>query len=301
LTPTFNRARYLPRLHRGLCEQTFRDFEWLVVDDGSTDETATVVHELAAAAPDIPVRFIENEHGGKHTAVNRGVTEALGTYCAILDSDDWYVPHSLERLKREWESIPDQDAFAEVQGLCATADGKVIGSPLPEPVLDSDYYELTMIRRIVGDRVGMHRTAVLRDFPFPDHLESQYVPDALIWNRIARRYRTRCINEVLGYKEYLEHGLSHSMPSRTIDLAGSYLLFFEELLDMGRPLPADTRLRAYANLSRFGLHTGRSLRAQAARAHSRLLWATMLPVGVALALRDRLRRRHRTRRGARTG
>ena len=79
LTPTYNRAALLPRLFESLCRQTCKDFEWIVVDDGSTDETEAVVRSVGREAA-FPVRYLRKENGGKHTAVNLGVREAEGSW-----------------------------------------------------------------------------------------------------------------------------------------------------------------------------------------------------------------------------
>ncbi len=107
--PTYNRAHTLPRLYSSLCEQTFKDFEWIIVDDGSTDETAEVVKPWLKAAP-FRVRYFWKPNGGKHTAINRGVQEAVGRFLAISDSDDWYVPQALDRFIHHWNEIPTPPA-----------------------------------------------------------------------------------------------------------------------------------------------------------------------------------------------
>jgi glycosyltransferase involved in cell wall biosynthesis len=291
LTATYNRASLLPRVHLSLCAQTVSDFEWLIVDDGSTDETEASVLQLTDKPSNFAIRYMRIEHGGRHSAVNRGAVEARGQFCAVLDSDDWYAPGCLERLRFHWESIPDPHRFAEVQGLCATPDGRVLGSPFPKTIFDSDYYELSSIYRLQGDRVGMIRTDVLRAHPFPEQFGTILVPEAIVWNRIARAYRTRGVNEVLGFKEYFDTGLTRTSGPRHVALAGPRLLHVEELLEMRRPMPLGARFRAYANLSRYGLHQGRSLYAQARSAPSLAMWTLALPAGLALHVRDRLQAR----------
>jgi glycosyltransferase involved in cell wall biosynthesis len=289
-TPTYNRAHTLPRLHESLCAQTFRDFEWLVVDDGSTDDTAEVVAGLAAASP-FHVEYRHQENAGKHIALNRAAEVSRGTFLAIVDSDDWYLPSCLERLMHHWETIPDPSGFAEVQGLCADPDGEALGDPYPLDVFDSDYFTLTQVLRLRGDRAGMIRVDVLRAHPFPEEFRSMLVPEAIVLNRIARRYRIRGFNEVIAKKEYLPTGLSGEARRRPADAAAPRVLLLQELLAMGkgRRLPVGVRVRAYANLTRYGLHDARGLRGLARLAPDRRLWAATLPVGGALYLRDRMR------------
>lgn len=117
------------------------------------------------------------------------------------------------------------------------------------------------------------------------------VPEAIVLNRIARRYRIRGFNEVIAKKEYLPTGLSGEARRRPADAAAPRVLLLQELLAMGkgRRLPVGVRVRAYANLTRYGLHDARGLRGLARLAPDRRLWAATLPVGGALYLRDRMR------------
>lgn len=126
-TPTFNRARTLPRVYESLRQQSFQDFEWLIVDDGSTDDTRDVVAAFDASL--FPICYVYQTNGHKKTASNHGVREALGELFLTLDSDDEILPHTLERLNFHWESIPTErrDGFSVVTGLCIWDAGQVVG------------------------------------------------------------------------------------------------------------------------------------------------------------------------------
>lgn len=98
-TPTYNRAELLPRLHKSLQEQTNKNFEWIVVDDGSTDNTKEVIENIILQQEnDFPIRYFYKENGGKHTAINRGVREANGDLFFIVDSDDILTFNSVELI-----------------------------------------------------------------------------------------------------------------------------------------------------------------------------------------------------------
>ena len=134
-TATYNRAHLLSRVYNSLRQQTFRDFEWLVVDDGSTDDTRTVVETLQREA-DFPIRYIYQENGHKKTAFNRGVKEAKGDLFLPLDHDDEATPHALEIFHRHWITIPDdlRSKFTGVCGLCINEKGQIIGDSFPSDV-----------------------------------------------------------------------------------------------------------------------------------------------------------------------
>ncbi len=289
LTPSYNRSAYLDRLFRSLQAQTFSDFEWLIVDDGSTDDTESVVKRLSDEAA-FEVRYVRQHNQGKHIALNTGVQRARGKYTAVIDADDWYEPQALERLVTEWGMIDDVNTHAEVQALCADPNGHLIGDRFPCDVrLDSDAFEMAFIHRVAGDKVGMQRTAVLREFPFPDAFHGIGVTEALVWFQIAEKYRTRYINEVLGRKEYLAGGLTDTERHRAVERSGPRRQYFRLLAEMPRPMPTKERVRAYANWARNARLSGVSLRDEASTAREPLVFVAIAPLGVLMSIRDRRR------------
>jgi glycosyltransferase involved in cell wall biosynthesis len=289
LTPTFNRAHTLPRVFASLRAQTFRDFEWLVVDDGSTDDTPALVDQFARTA-DFPVRYVRQANAGKVIALNRGVALAGGELCAVLDSDDWYLPEALEVLTGHWDALPDPGRFAEVQALCVRESGELIGTRFPGgEFYDSDAYAIRFQHGVRGDKVGMQRTDVLREFPFPEDLPGATITPALVWHRIANRYRTRYVNRVLGGKEYLEGGITRTGRSDALRRAEPRRRYYGELLGMRRPLPRKAKGRAYVNWARNARLAGVPLRSELREAPAPLLLLAAAPAGWLLAARDRRR------------
>jgi glycosyltransferase involved in cell wall biosynthesis len=282
VTATYNRAHLLGRLYTSLCEQTLRDFEWLVVDDGSTDDTPRLLTEWRAEGK-IALRSIVQPNRGKHVAMNRAAEAATGAFCAVIDSDDWYRPEALERLLYHWRTIPTDQAsgFANVEALREYADGRLIGSRFPRDVLDSDTFEVRYVHGVTGDTLGMYRTDILRRFPFPEDL-GRFVPEGLVWSRIASRYLTRFVNEVLGYVEYQPGGLSDRRLAQQVSSARAWALFYAELASTPRALPKALRWRASAQHVRYSLHA----RWLAAGPILRPVWLLGAPVGVALYVRD---------------
>jgi glycosyltransferase involved in cell wall biosynthesis len=190
-TPTYNRAHTLPAVFQALQAQTDADFEWLVVDDGSTDDTAELVGSWTGTAT-FPVRLLRQPNGGKHRAFNRGVAEAVGELFVTLDSDDTCTPRALERFRALWEAIPasDRDGFSGVTVLCDGPDGRVLGRPFARDVVDARPVDLVARGEYVGDKWGFHRTDVLRQFPFPEYPASRSCPRA--WYGTASDVGTRC-------------------------------------------------------------------------------------------------------------
>jgi glycosyltransferase involved in cell wall biosynthesis len=291
-TATFNRAHTLHRVYTSLAQQTYLDFEWLVVDDGSTDNTSKLIDDWMVEAS-FPIRYFQQENRGKHIAFNRGVELAEGELLLVLDSDDGCVPQALERLKHHWDHIDDQKRarFSAVTALCADQDGNLIGDPFPQDVMDSDPLELRYRYKVRGEKWGFQRTDILRRYPFPEDLRQTYVPEDIIWNKIARKYKTRFVNEQL--RIYWIEGASlvhHQDPGR--NAVGGCLQHSDALnndIKWFRFAPLRFTLSAL-HYSRFSFHTGNSLHAQFDALKNniaRTLWLLMLPMGFIIYLKDK--------------
>lgn len=287
LTPTYQRAHTLPQLYGSLVAQTTRDFEWIVVDDGSTDGTDELVRSFAQEA-DFPVRYHGQENQGRHGALNSAVELARGEFCAVIDSDDWYLPEALERMLARWEEIPPErrEEFADVEGLRIDPAGEPVCDRFPSDVFDSDGFELVALHGVLGDKVGMYRTEVLRQFPFPDDL-GWYVTPQFVSNRIAARYATRGINETWAYSDYGPGGLTDRKTELRLRFVDAQLTYWGEYVAMPRRMRARARLRAYANCVRYSFLAGRGARRLPGELPS-VAWTLLaLPPGFFLYLRDR--------------
>lgn len=197
-TPTYNRAHTIHRVYESLCKQTFRDFEWLIVDDGSNDGTKKLVEKWMSEA-DFPIRYIWQENKGKHVAFNHGVAAAKGELFLTADSDDGFIANSLERFNYHWESISENNKakFVGVVAHCMYQDGKLAGNMFPSSPLDSDAEEIFYRYKLKGEKWGFQRTDVLKEFPFPEPKEMKFVSEGYVWFRIAKKYKTRFVNEIL--------------------------------------------------------------------------------------------------------
>ncbi|AMG74735.1 glycosyltransferase family 2 protein [Sphingopyxis granuli] len=209
-TPTYNRAHTLPRVYESITAQTFRDFEWVVVDDGSTDNSAELIAGWAAEA-DFPIRYFHQTNGHKKTAFNHGVREARGELFLCWDSDDTAPADALRIFHDRWNSIPEAErgAYVGVTGLCIDEQGVIVGDSYPTDPYDSDTLSSTLGDGIGGEKWGFQRTAVLREYPFPEFIEG-LVGEGLIWNAIARKYRTRYVNDVVRIYHIEQDSLIHS-------------------------------------------------------------------------------------------
>jgi len=196
-TPTYNRAHTLDRVFDSLSNQTLRDFEWLVVDDGSTDDTGRLVAEWVKTAA-FPIRYFSQSHSGKHMAHNLAAREARGEFFFTLDSDDACVPRALERLASIWKAIPEQKRplFCGVGGLCVDQNGELVGERFPREPLDADMRERHFLYRVRGEKCVVTRTELVRRFPFPEIKDTTFVPEGTVWLEIAKTHKIRWVNEI---------------------------------------------------------------------------------------------------------
>ena len=277
-TATFNRAGLLGRVYESLCGQTCRDFEWLVVDDGSADDTRAVVEGFAAQGR-IPIRYIWKPNGGKHTAINVGAREARGELFFTADADDWLPPHSIATVIEQFEAIKDDARFAGVCGLDAYDDGKVVGGGLPQAVIDGTSLDIRYKHHVTGDLKEVFRTSVMREFPFPEIEGERFCPEDLVWNRIATRYMLRCFNTPIYIAEYQPNGLTANITKIRMKSPVASMMTYSELACM--PIPVAQKIKAAINYWRFALCARK-------RVVKIALWAyAFAPLGWAMHLNDK--------------
>lgn len=192
-TPTYNRRHTLDRVFDSLQRQTFRSFEWLVVDDGSTDATAELIQEYQRRA-DFPISYHYQKNAGKHAAWNRAVGLAKGDLFLVLDSDDSCVPEALHVFQETWKAIGASGDIAAVVALCRDESGKVLGSRFPLTL--SDHITMTLRHRLRGEKWECWRTLVLKRFSFPEGVPG-LLPESYLINRIAKHYKFYYIDRAL--------------------------------------------------------------------------------------------------------
>lgn len=247
-TPTYNRAYILPELYRSLCRQSSRNFEWLIVDDGSTDDTENVVAPWLKDNK-IDIRYIKQTNGGKHTAINRGAQEAAGELFMIVDSDDSLTPDAVEWVLKNAANIMADPSFAGLSGIRISPDGKKIGGGPDFGTIDSNAIDIRLKERVVGDLAEVFKTDVLRRFPFPKFEGERFCPEALVWNRIAFKYKIRFIHHGIYICEYLPDGLTAKITRLRHNSPKASMLYYSEFFHA--PIPFMSKLKAAINFHRF--------------------------------------------------
>lgn len=282
LTPTYNRASLLPRLFDSLLRQTNKDFEWIVVDDGSTDDTREVVANLKEKCGGaFPMGYVYKANGGKHMAINIGAERARGELLFIADSDDLLTDDALETVANSWHDISDDKSFAGIAGLDITMDTReVIGSGLPQEHIDCNAIDIRYRHHVTGDMKEVFRTEVLREFPFPEFAGERFCPEQLVWFRMARRYRLRYINKPMYIADYQHDGITAGITRARMRNPSASMLTYAELTEC--PVPFLVKVKAAINFWRFWhCRTATSVVPRVA-----LRWHWLRPLGWMMHVRD---------------
>lgn len=216
LTPTFNRGGGLQSLWDSLQKQTVKEFEWLVVDDGSTDGTKNLITQLQEKS-DFPIRYIYKNNGGKHTALNVGIQTICSELIFIVDSDDCVTDDAVESILKIHKKYRSQNNICGYAFLRAFPDGKINGKKFDVDERIGSYIDV----RVNGDDTGadkaeVFKTHCLKEFPFPEYPNEKFLGEDLVWVRMARKYEMVHINKAIYVGNYLEDGLTNNRRKHNI-------------------------------------------------------------------------------------
>lgn len=207
-TPVYNREDTLERLFNSLLKQTCKEFQWVIINDGSTDNSEKLIKEFIQNSPfEVIYKYVEN--GGKMRAINEGVALATGEYFFIVDSDDYISEDCVEKILSYGKELPSNLGgmiFRKINLLT----NEITGKPFPKHILDSSPIEIVYKLGIDGDKAEVFRTALLKEYPFQVHTGEKFIPEAIIWIKIGEKYKMRYIDEGIYYFEYLETGYTNN-------------------------------------------------------------------------------------------
>ena len=201
VTPSYNRAHTLSRVYESLKNQTFKDFKWIIMDDGSTDNTSELVKSFQAENL-FEIDYFWNENQHKFITVFEGIKKVTSNYFMIVDSDDSYPNNALQNLFDEVEKITNQDEFISVMGLSQYTDGKIVGHQYPNNGFDGSIFDMRYKYKVRGDKFGIFITKtyqqLLKNFDYSPYKNKGYIPQAVFFNTYdANGLKTRFVNKVV--------------------------------------------------------------------------------------------------------
>jgi len=225
-TPTYNRAYIIENLYRSLQRQKYTDFEWLVVDDGSKDDTQALFQRLCGEENSFPIHYVRQENGGKCRAINRALQEARGELFFTMDSDDFLTDDALEKVAAMEARLPKDGKFCGF-----AAEGTAPDAPVTEKSVET-YMDGTAFD-LYGEKEGEHAfvfyTDIHRKYPYPEFPGEKFMTEAVTWNRMAwDGYKMRFYDDIIWKWEYKPDGLTSSGYQIFLDNPQGTALFFRE-------------------------------------------------------------------------
>lgn len=254
LTPTYNRCHTLKRVYDSLLLQTYKHFEWVIIDDGSSDNTSQFIEKLSRRSQ-FTIRYFFQKNGGKHRALNNGFQKAKGELILVFDSDDWCVPQTLERFASRWENIEagKKDKCSGISVLKIYQNGTVVGDEYPEAEKINSYVDRFNMQ-IKGDKWELIRRDLCIDYPYPEIEGEKYIAPSYQWLQIGQKFGTIFCNEKLSIVEYLQDGISkNNISYRANNPKGCCLVYMEQFYLAENCL---LKLKCAINYYRFVYHGG---------------------------------------------
>lgn len=246
-TATYNRANRLAQAFESLKNQTIQNFEWVIVDDGSTDDTENVVANFETTT--FEILYVKQENKGKHFAINKGVSLAKGEVFFILDSDDFLPSTSIQLVVNKFEIIKNNAKIVGVAGRKSYFDNRIVGSTIPFNDTISNAIDIRFKHKIDGDLTEVYYTKVLKEFPFPEIENEKFCPEALLWNRIAQKYNLLYFNQSIYNCEYLPDGLTSKIVKIRMNSPIGSMICYSELASY--KIPILQKIKAISNFWRF--------------------------------------------------
>lgn len=253
-TPTFNRGGLLKKLYNSLVIQKYTSFEWLIYDDGSTDNTLELVEKFIKDNK-ITIRYFYYNNSGKHVAINNGVELANGELFFIVDSDDFLADNALSKINYFWKTIPeeDKDSFIGVGGKRYLINKENKDFNFKSEFHDADAITFNLIEKNIQDKAEVYVTKKLRNYKFPQIEGEKFMTECVVWYKIAEDgFKIRWFNEYIYNCEYIKGGLTDTFYYQRVNSPKSTCISYDLLASYS--LPISYKLRYRVNYYRYGLH-----------------------------------------------
>lgn len=258
ITPTFNRRHLLRRLYDSLLMQNFRDFEWIVVDDGSDDGTEYLVEEFNRDDK-IHIAYYRQENSGKHAALRHGFQEARGTFVLVVDSDDELKPEALERIAHDVD-VHAVGKHEQLQGLCYLSEhrnGDISGDFFPNSPWIADVVQMRYVSGVKGEKMEVFKREKVTAIKWPITTE-KFVPEAYLWNLIlGQQGRLVFVNTVIAVRDYEPDGLFANFSMLKLRNPNGFFLLYEQLSGRLSEMGFMMRARVATNYLRYSMRLKR--------------------------------------------
>lgn len=256
LTPTYNRGRLLQNLYKSLCVQDCKDFEWLIIDDGSSDNTEEYIKEIIKQS-DFLITYYKKENGGKHTALNYAYRYIKTPLTFIVDSDDVLTPDAISTINKVYCTYRTETDLCGFSFLRGKPNGGYLStSDVPQDGMKASFVECRINKSIGGDMAEVWFTECLKEYPFPEFKGEKFLGEDIVWIKMAQKYEMRFFNKVIYISDYLNDGLTSNRRRHNINSPNGCVARAEAFLNSKSNLKA--KIKAMLQYQIYGKFAGKS-------------------------------------------
>lgn len=278
ITSTFNRGKLLINLYNSLKEQTCNDFKWLVIDDGSTDDTKDII-EAFIQEKILEIIYLYTRNGGKHRALNKAIDVCDTELFFVVDSDDMLPIDSIEKVILMNDSIANREGFCGVAGLRTNLKNQLIMNSFKDDFFDATSLEATYSYSMFGDKAEVFFTKVLKHYRFPEFEGEKFLTESVLWNKIAYDgFKIRWFNKSIYLCEYRSDGLTkNAFVNAVINCRGESYYHNQE---SNFPIPLKYKIIHQANYYRYGIFAIKNIIRLIKESKNKKLVLISLPLGI---------------------
>lgn len=227
ITTTYNRAYCLHQVYESLCRQTSDDFLWLVIDDGSTDNTKSLVDGWIAEGK-IEIEYFFKPNGGMHTARNAAYERTSTELNVIIDSDDWMTDDGVEQIVTFWNAHRD-DRYAGMIANNISPKGKIIGSPMPAGVSECTVTDFFGKLKVSGDKKLIYRSELTKLYPYPEFPGEKFFPPSYKFRLLDRDYRMLILDVPVCVVDYNDDSMTRDKFAQYRNSPRSFAFYRNEM------------------------------------------------------------------------
>lgn len=275
ITPTYNRCYTLNDCYNSLCIQTNKDFRWIIIDDGSIDDTKKVIEKFILD-DNINILYKRKDNGGKHTALNYSHRYIDSEMVLILDSDDKLVENCVETIFLDWQKYKSNRSISGITYLRGDSTFKGLAKEFPDQEIVDNTINYRAKNRLKGDYCEVIRASCFKEYSFPVFENEKFLTEGCLWNKLSEKYNMVFMNKIIYICEYLEDGLTNG--GRKLRITNPMGGMYQSQIQMGRQYPMKVRIKNSITYTVYGFYSNKSFKEYYEESKSKIMILLLLPI-----------------------